>query len=207
MFMDFQQQQEAARQQQQLQVQTLMEKLQSSTVTTNLVQRLSPSSAEKRAERSSQDRLDFAKRQAKLESIKVNKKKCDEEYEIAAKKLEKARRAKKNAEKLLAGASDSDASDSDDMVLKDNVKNLASQFNSSIDSDDSPGSKQRKKAEKKRRQREKKSAAASSVQSSVRSASSLPSAPVPRASKQGKTDDDIDQERVMPCQICRLVYY
>jgi hypothetical protein len=59
MFMEFQQQQELARQQQQTQVQALLEKFHSSSSTHSLSQqpRSSPSSAEKRAERSAQEKL------------------------------------------------------------------------------------------------------------------------------------------------------
>ena len=57
----------------------------------------SPSSAEKRAARIAKEREENDRRQAKIDSIRAVKKKCDEEYEAAAKYMEKARRAKKKA--------------------------------------------------------------------------------------------------------------
>ena len=74
---------------------------------------------------------------SKLEAIKDDKKKCDDEYEAAVKKLELARRAKKKAEKLLAGATESDSSDVDDQRKSPNKtsRNLLTQFSSSPDSD------------------------------------------------------------------------
>ena len=69
MFMDFQQQ---------LQMQSLFRNFHPTTVKPNLVQRSSPSSTEKRAERSAHEKLELERRQAKIESIKAKKKKCDE---------------------------------------------------------------------------------------------------------------------------------
>ena len=137
-FMDFQQQQAAASQQQQLQVQALLEKLHSSSSNSLGSQaRASPSSAEKRAERNAREKQESDRRKSKLEAIKDDKKKCDDEYEAAVKKLELARRAKKKAEKLLAGATESDSSDVDDQRKSPNKtsRNLLTQFSSSPDSD------------------------------------------------------------------------
>ena len=64
--------------------------------------------------------------------------------------------------------------------------NLLSQLCSSGCSDASPEKKQQRKAEKKKRQSEKKSGNVIPPQSSVRSATSLQSAPFTRSAKQGK---------------------
>ena len=189
MFMEFQQQQELARQQQQTQVQALLEKFQQQP-------RSSPSSAEKRAERSTQEKLANERRKAKHDSMKDKKKKCDDEYEAALKKLELARRAKKKAEKMLTGATDSDSSDVDEIRQSHSPnktqRNLLSQFVSSPNSEDDAERKQRK-TDKKKKQQEKKL----SHQSSLGVGQSLHSAPVPRSSKQGKKDDDQENEKLL----------
>ena len=208
-FLDFQQQQEVARQQQQLQVQSWMQQLQISVHNPVQHQRPSPSSAEKRADRSAQENLENARRQAKIDSFKDNKKKCDDEYDAALKQMEKARRAKKYAEKQLAGATDSDCTESE-LPVSSTVRNLSSQLFSSQNSDDSPETKKHKKAEKKKRQREKRLAEAGASSNLISSAGSRQSAPVPRPTRQGKTGDDTDNEKLLSiaewAKLCPVKY-
>ena len=200
MFMDFQQQQELIRQQQQLQLQALMEKI-------PLQSQKSPSSAEKRAAQNVKEKEDNERRQAKIDSMRATKKKCEEEYEAALKHVEKARRAKKKADKLLAEATESDETDADqpsNTVTRSARKPAPSQF-----SEDSSDDSNFKKAEKKKRQKERR--IAEQAASSQQSASGLSSsAPVPRGVKQGRTVDDSDKVKQLSisdwAKLCPVKY-
>ena len=206
MFMDFQKQQELIRQQQQqLQVQSWMESL-------SQPRKPSPSSAEKRAARVSKEREESLQRQAKIDSMKAAKSKCDLEYEAAVKHLEKVRRAKKNAGKQIAGATESDQSDSDqhsDSVRRLNFGNLTV----SHISEDSSETIKTKRDEKKKRQKERKLANSgfeSSQISGAGSSTSIHVAPVPRSTKQGRTGDDRDGEKMLSiadwAKLCPVKY-
>jgi hypothetical protein len=207
MFMEFQQQQ-------QLQLQTLMEKVPLQVPTaghTPGFHQKSPSSAEKRAARITKEREDNKRRQAKIDSMKAVKKKCDDEYEAATKHMEKARHAKKKAERQLAGATESDGTDSEDFTktvtqLDFDKLTVSSQF-----SEDSSETLKLKKAEKKRRQRERKLAeSAESAHHSATGSSRVQVAPVPRTVKQGRTGDDMDKGKSLSiadwAKLCPVKY-